>query len=159
MDSKNAPANKELVSNICTMVLEDFAPEEAVLVNGMVEAYLSDTEDLGSESPFGNLQNNGLAFADKSDLLTPVLIPVIIAALNKIVELIADSSFDQVKAALKRKKKLPSPTLGLDVRINKEIGEVIVKISGRKIGPRKARELANRIFDVTLELLREEHKS
>jgi len=153
LDTKES---KDLVKAVSKRTLMEFAPDEAVLVDSMVDQYLaigeSKTSDLVGK-PKG--KDIPLSFGSPDELLVLIAIPVVVAALKKISEIFAQSTYAQLKEAVQKvvqpKKNRLSQESQLVIQLEQFQREIIVKISGKALNHKRATALVNRILELVAE--------
>jgi len=143
---------KEKIKKVCDGVLTDIAPEELILTDQVIEAFVTSLPESTNELDSANeYVDTPLGFSGEVELYTAIIVPIIIGVLSKIIASFSDENLKQAVNIIQGGKDKKG--LEVEAKVDELKKEITIRLSNHRLTRKKATTITNRILHVIAEEL------
>ena len=146
----NGQIKKEIITRVCNGILEEFAPEELILVSEIVDIYLDQPiESLEkSSSSIQPVDDTPLGFGSDAELYTAIIAPLIISTLSQIITYFSDEKLTQALSIIRGdgKEKKGTKVDEVEIKVDETKQEITIRLLSHSLTRRKATIIRYRIL-------------
>ena len=140
-------STKEQIKRMCNGILAEIAPEEMILTDQIVEAFMESHPDSTDEADFASEYiDTPLGFGGDGELYAAIIVPIITGALSKMLTAFSDEKLKQEVNIIQSGK--PKKGLEVETKVDEIKKEITIRLSSKSLTRKKAAIITNRILRV-----------
>lgn len=148
----NNSLNREKIKRVCIGVLSDFAPEELILLDHVVDEIVATMPDSMDNLELDNQYvDTPLGFGSNPDLYTTIIVPIIIGLFSKLATSFSDEKLKQAAKLFQSGRKEKGITV--EAKFDEVRKEVTFRLSNHRLTRKQAETITNRILQMVSEEL------